>query len=104
MYVAQDGLLFYPTHTSPAVVDALELDRGASRLEIPRPDATLRGAILPGHGEGRRPTILVFGGNGEAILEKAPALDAVRESLQPPVRFPAVDVEPWTLVRGRRAA
>lgn len=30
-------------------------------------------------------------------------LEAVRASLQPPVRFPAVDLEPWTLVRGLRA-
>lgn len=30
-------------------------------------------------------------------------LDAVRASLQPPIRFPVVDLEPWTLVRGRRA-
>lgn len=31
-------------------------------------------------------------------------LDAVRASLQPPVRFPVVDLEPWTLLRGRRAS
>jgi hypothetical protein len=30
-------------------------------------------------------------------------LEAVRASLQSPVRFPAVDLEPWTLVRGLRA-
>jgi SAM-dependent methyltransferase len=30
-------------------------------------------------------------------------LDAVRVSLQPPIRFPVVDLEPWTLLRGRRA-
>lgn len=30
-------------------------------------------------------------------------LDSVRVSLRPPVRFPVVDFEPWTLVRGRRA-
>lgn len=73
--------------------DVTAFKRDIPVLAVADPDEAVeavRGGIWPGTG------LL-------SAEELDDLLDAVRASLQPPVRFPVVDLEPWTLLRGRRA-
>jgi fermentation-respiration switch protein FrsA (DUF1100 family) len=60
----QDALLFHPTTLDAA--DALT-PPDLRRIEIPVAGAMLHGVLIPGAGEGPRPTVLYFGGNGEGV-------------------------------------
>lgn len=69
VFFLQETLLFHPT-----VLDAAD-DPAAQQtvqpLELTVDGAVLRGVLVPGAGEGPRPTVLYFGGNAERVRQRA---------------------------------
>lgn len=67
VYFGQDALLFHPT-----TLDAADpSDPSGQPLELAVEGAVLRGVLVPGRGQGPRPTLLYFGGNAERVRHKA---------------------------------
>jgi fermentation-respiration switch protein FrsA (DUF1100 family) len=72
VFFLQDSLVFHPTtldervEASPRYYEAVE-----HPLEVSVHGAMLRGVLVPGRGEGPRPTLLYFGGNAERVRRRA---------------------------------
>lgn len=72
VFLLQGSLLFHPTtlderiEASPRYFDAVE-----HPLEVAVDGAVLHGVLVPGRGEGPRPTVLYFGGNAERVRRRA---------------------------------
>lgn len=67
VFLLQGALLFHPTS-----LDAAEpAEPRGQPLELAVDGAVLRGVIVPGRGEGPRPTLLYFGGNAERVRQRA---------------------------------
>ncbi|MCX4240706.1 alpha/beta hydrolase [Paraliomyxa miuraensis] len=73
VFFLQEGMLFHPTTLDGTAPDATGRESTASSqpLEIPVDGAVLRGILVPGVGEGPRPTVLYFGGNAERVRQRA---------------------------------
>jgi pimeloyl-ACP methyl ester carboxylesterase len=68
----QDVLVFHPTTLDDAEdVPAPHTAYAGQPLEVAVDGAVLRGVLLPGVGEGPRPTLLYFGGNAERVRRRA---------------------------------
>lgn len=77
VFVLQGALLFHPTTLADGDVPAAPAD--AQPLEVAVDGAVLRGVLIPGHGEGPRPTVLYFGGNAERVRQRAHDRSWLRE-------------------------
>jgi uncharacterized protein len=77
VYLLQGALLFMPTTLTDDELAARPSD--VQPLAIPVDGAVLRGVLVPGRGEGPRPTLLYFGGNAERVRWRALDRGWVRE-------------------------
>jgi uncharacterized protein len=72
MLFLQESLLFHPTTLGESEAAAPRYDdRVEHPLEVPVDGAVLRGVLVAAQGEGRRPTLLYFGGNAERVRRRA---------------------------------
>ncbi len=73
MFVAQGFLLFHPTSLSDDEQARLEALPDVEPLRIEVQGATLQGFFVHGVGDGRRPTVLYFGGNAQPVWRQLEA-------------------------------
>lgn len=70
MVVGQRWLLFHPTTMDELQARAIEQRAEIEPLAIQTDGELLRGVLLRGRGPEPRPTVLYFGGNGEAVWQR----------------------------------
>ncbi len=70
MFVAQDELLFHPTSIPDDEHERLEALEDVEVLSVEVEGATLQGFFRRGVGQGPRPTVLYFGGNGQSVWQQ----------------------------------
>jgi pimeloyl-ACP methyl ester carboxylesterase len=71
MLLLQDAFVFHPTTPDAEDVPAQHAAHPGQPLEVAVDGAVLHGVLLPGVGEGPRPTLLYFGGNAERVRRRA---------------------------------
>jgi uncharacterized protein len=80
VFLLQGLLVFHPTTTDDAeAVPTGYAAYAGQPLEVEVDGAVLRGVLVPGIGEGPRPTLLYFGGNAERVRRRARDRGWIRE-------------------------
>ncbi len=79
VFSLQGALLFHPTQLGEDDTRPLADGSMPQPLELSVEGAVLRGVLIPGRGDGPRPTLLYFGGNAERVRRHAFDREWVRE-------------------------